>query len=122
FTKDGNVHATKAFCTDSAMWEIGGVAVPLRLIQTGKVRPINFARICLAVPHRHRTNYQDALCIHTDGLRNSWQNSEVMECMRGYEILSDILRKTSELVNITSYEILFEFLGINFKTPESILV
>jgi len=36
----------------------------------------------------------------------------------GYEILSEILRKKSELINVTSYETLFEFLGMNFKTPE----
>ncbi|KAH9176893.1 hypothetical protein EDB89DRAFT_1845635, partial [Lactarius sanguifluus] len=66
---------------------------------------------------------QDALGILTDGLRNGWQNSEDMERMRGCEILSDILRHMSEfkLINMTSYEILFEFLGINFKTPESIV-
>jgi len=61
FTKDGNVHATKAFCVDTAMWEIGGVAVPLRLIQLARVRPINFARICIIVLHRHRTNSQERL-------------------------------------------------------------
>jgi hypothetical protein len=37
FTKDGNVYATKAYCVDTAMWEIGGVAVALRLIQLAKV-------------------------------------------------------------------------------------
>ena len=37
FTRDGNVHATKAHCVDNAMWEIGGVAVALRLIQLAKV-------------------------------------------------------------------------------------
>jgi hypothetical protein len=37
FTKDGDVRATKAYCVDTAMWEIGGVAVPLRLIQLAKV-------------------------------------------------------------------------------------
>jgi hypothetical protein len=40
FIKDGNVHATKAHCIDTAMWEIGGVAVPLRLIQLAKVTPV----------------------------------------------------------------------------------
>jgi hypothetical protein len=37
FTKDGNVLTTKAHCVDTAMWEIGGVAVALRLIQLAKV-------------------------------------------------------------------------------------
>ncbi|KAH9006451.1 beach-domain-containing protein [Lactarius hatsudake] len=102
FTKDGNVHAMKAFCVDTAMWEIGGVSVPLRLIQLART------------PHE----LSRTLGILTDGLRNSWQNSEDMERMRGYEILSDILRNKSELINMTSYETLFEFLGMNFKTPD----
>jgi hypothetical protein len=37
FMKDGNIHPTKAHCIDTAMWEIGGVAVALRLIQLAKV-------------------------------------------------------------------------------------
>jgi hypothetical protein len=37
FTRDGNVYATRAYCVDTAMWEIGGVAVALRLIQLAKV-------------------------------------------------------------------------------------
>jgi hypothetical protein len=39
----------------------------------------------------------------------------------GYEILSEILRNKSELINTTSYETLFENLGMNFKTPESVV-
>ena len=39
FAKDGNVHPTKAYCIDTAMWEIGGVSVALRLIQLAKVMP-----------------------------------------------------------------------------------
>lgn len=37
FTKHGDVHPTKAYCIDTAMWEIGGVAVALRLTQLAKV-------------------------------------------------------------------------------------
>jgi hypothetical protein len=36
----------------------------------------------------------------------------------GYEILADMLRKKSQYINLTSYEIMFEFLGINARTPE----
>jgi hypothetical protein len=39
----------------------------------------------------------------------------------GYEILSEILRNKSGLINMTSYETLFETLGMNFKTPESVV-
>jgi hypothetical protein len=37
FTREGNVHPTKAYCIDTTIWEIGGVAVALRLIQLAKV-------------------------------------------------------------------------------------
>ena len=67
-------------------------------------------------------------------MRNSWQNSEDMEKLRmfrplypscllksrvgGYEILGDILRNKATLVNMTTFETLFEFFGLNFRAPE----
>lgn len=36
----------------------------------------------------------------------------------GYEILAAILRNKSHLINMTGFEILFEFLGLNFRSPE----
>ena len=72
----------------------------------------------------------------TDGLRNSWQNSEDMERLRtfscyvfvpsvthdlykgGYDVLADILRKKCHLINMTGFETLFEFMGMNFRSPE----
>lgn len=59
-----------------------------------------------------------ALGVLTDGLRTSWQNSEDMERLRGYDILANILRSKSQLINITGFETLFEFLGMNFRSPE----
>ncbi len=82
FAKDGNVHATKAYCVDTAMWEIGGVAVALRLIQLAKVMlssvSWNKSNHYKQTPHE----LSRTLGILTDGLRNSWQNSEDMERMR----------------------------------------
>jgi hypothetical protein len=73
----------------------------------------------------------------TDSLKNSWQNSEDMERLRqsispcvletqlivimsagGYEILANILRGKSQIINISGFETLFEFLGLNFRSPE----
>ncbi|KAI0067044.1 beach-domain-containing protein [Artomyces pyxidatus] len=102
FTKIGDVLSTRARCVDIAMWEIGGVAVPMRLVQLANT------------PHE----LSRTLGILTDGLRNNWQNSEDMERIRGYEILALILRNKSELINITSFETLFEFLGMNFRSPD----
>ncbi|KAG6865428.1 hypothetical protein C0991_002666 [Blastosporella zonata] len=56
-----------------------------------------------------------ALGVFVDGLKNSWQNSEDMERLRGYEILADILRSKAQLINVTGFETLFEFLGMNFR-------
>ena len=58
FAKDGNVHATKAYCIDTAMWEIGGVAVALRLIQLAKVIFDSVFSKCeyFQPLNRHRTN------------------------------------------------------------------
>ena len=62
FTKDGNVHATKAYCVDTAMWEIGGVAVALRLVQLAKVMlNFYFLAIGLIIVNRHRTNSLERL-------------------------------------------------------------
>ena len=78
-----------------------------------------------------------ALGVLTDGLRNSWQNSEDMERLRkprcsdhkryltsfptgGYDILADTLRRKCQLINMTGFETLFEFLGMNFRSPESV--
>jgi hypothetical protein len=81
------------------------------------------------------------LGVLTDGLKNSWQNSEDMERLResispcgtqihlivvimgagGYEILADILRGKSQMINISGFETLFEFLGLNFRSPEYVI-
>lgn len=36
----------------------------------------------------------------------------------GYEILADILRGKTQMINISGFETLFEFLGLNFRSPE----
>ncbi|OJT13456.1 Beige protein -like protein [Trametes pubescens] len=99
---DGDVFIARCNGLDLAMWEIGGAAVSLRLVQLAN-NPHEVSR---------------ALGVLTDGLRNGWQNSEDMERLRGYDILADILRKKCQLINMTGFETLFEFLGMNFKSPD----
>ncbi|KAI0029515.1 beach-domain-containing protein [Vararia minispora EC-137] len=106
FSKEGDVAYAQARCIDSAMWQVGGVAVALKLVQ-----------LASTTHELSRT-----LGILLDSLRASWQNSEDMERMRGYEILSSILRKKSQLINVTAYETLFEFIGMNFRIPESSII
>ncbi len=64
--KDHDIFLARCNGLDLAMWEIGGAAVALRLVQLAQ-NPHELSR---------------ALGILTDGLRNSWQNSEDMEQLR----------------------------------------
>ncbi|THV04025.1 beach-domain-containing protein [Dendrothele bispora CBS 962.96] len=102
FTVSGDVYMVKVECLDMALWKIGGIAVALRLVQVANT------------PHETSRS----LSVLTDGLKNSWQNSEDMERLRGYEILADILRSKASMINMTSFETIFEFLGINFRSPD----
>ncbi|KAF9006328.1 hypothetical protein BDZ89DRAFT_1144797 [Hymenopellis radicata] len=67
---------------------------------------------------KSRHEISRTLSILTDCIRNSWENSEDMERLRGYEILTDILRSKAQMINMTSFETLFESIGLNFRTPE----
>ncbi|KIM43842.1 hypothetical protein M413DRAFT_26133 [Hebeloma cylindrosporum] len=98
----GDVFVVKAESLDVALWKIGGAAVGLRLVQLASTS--------------HELSR--TLGILTDGLKNSWQNSEDMERLRGYDILGDILRIKAQMINLTAFETLFEFLGVNFNSPE----
>ncbi|KAK0199746.1 beach-domain-containing protein [Desarmillaria ectypa] len=98
----GDIIVVKTACLDMSLWKIGGAAVPLHVLQVAKT------------PHE----ISRALSILMDGLRNSWQNSEDMERLRGYDILTDILRSKAEMINMTSFETIFEALGLNFRSPE----
>ncbi|KAJ7143646.1 beach-domain-containing protein [Mycena filopes] len=102
FVVRGDVFIVKAACLDTSLWKIGGAAVPLRLLQVANT------------PHE----VSRALGVLVDGLRNSWQNSEDMERLRGYEILANVLRPKAQMVNMTGFETIFEFLGFNFRSPE----
>ncbi|KAG6877946.1 hypothetical protein C0993_001804 [Termitomyces sp. T159_Od127] len=99
FKYEGDVFVVKAACLDTALWKVGGAAVVLRLVQVANTQ--------------HEVSR--ALGVLSDGLRNSWQNSEDMEKLRGYEILADILRSKAQLINVSGFETLFEFLGMNFR-------
>lgn len=59
FTKEGDVRPSKVYRVDTAMWEIGGVAVPLRLIQVAKVTLVSILRICLIIPNRPHMNSRE---------------------------------------------------------------
>lgn len=102
FQMHGDAFVVKAACLDVALWKIGGVPVPLKLVQLANTT--------------HELSR--AVGVLTDGVANSWQNSDDMERWRGYEVLADMLRSKAHLINITSFETLFEFLGLSFRSPE----
>ena len=138
----GNIFPAQARCLDMALWKVGGTAIALRLVQIADVSVwlLFDAWDSLFVISQSPHEISRALGILTDGLRNNWQNSEDMERLRkfnigynnpvfyskihsffftgGYDILANILRGKSQIINMTGFETLFEFLGLNFRTPE----
>ncbi|KAH7890525.1 hypothetical protein F5I97DRAFT_1922982 [Phlebopus sp. FC_14] len=101
-TVHGDVLSILCQSLDLALWSIGGARLVLRLVSLAET------------PHE----LSRAMTIFCDALRNSWQNSEDMERISGYDALSSILWQKSRLINITSFEILFEFLGLSFRSPD----
>ncbi|KAG1855169.1 hypothetical protein DFJ58DRAFT_716258 [Suillus subalutaceus] len=98
----GDVFTICCQTMDLAVWKIGGAALLLRLVALAQT------------PHE----LSRALSVFSDCLRNSWQNSDDMERLHGYDVLASTLRARSHLINMTSFEILFEFLGLNFRSPD----
>ena len=82
----GDTFVVKAENLDDSFWKCGGAAVGLRLVDLAGVSVFLFI-------HKTRPNRLSAcqtphelsrsLGILTDGLKNSWQNSEDMERMSG---------------------------------------
>ncbi|KAJ3818015.1 beach-domain-containing protein [Lentinula raphanica] len=102
FVMHGDVYFVKAKTMDSALFRVGGVGIALKLVGAAKTS--------------HELSR--ALGVFTDGIKNSWQNSEDVERLRGYDILADILRSKAGMINMTSFETIFEFLGMNFRCPD----
>ncbi|KIJ62307.1 hypothetical protein HYDPIDRAFT_30564 [Hydnomerulius pinastri MD-312] len=98
----GDVLAIPCQPLDLALWSIGGARLTLRLVSLAETQ--------------HELSR--AITIHCDSLRNCWQNSEDMERIAGYDALASILRQKSRLINMTSFETLFEFLGLSFRSPD----
>ncbi|KAF8547687.1 beach-domain-containing protein [Imleria badia] len=86
-----------------ALWSIGGAQLVLCLVS-------------LAETSHELSRTIAILC---DSLRNCWENSEDMERVAGYDVLANILYQKSHLVNMTTFEILFEFLGLSFRSPDT---
>ncbi|KAI6038492.1 hypothetical protein EDC04DRAFT_2868311 [Pisolithus marmoratus] len=99
----GNICVVSRQPFDVTLWRIGGVQLALRLVH-------------LAQTQHELSRTISILC---DCIRGSWQNSEEMERIAGYDALADILRSKGHLINMTSFETLFEFLGLNFRSADT---
>lgn len=83
----GDVYVVQAESLDVALWKIGGAAVGMRLVQLASVCHLPQGS---PGPYADDGHIQTAhelsrtLGILTDGLKNSWQNSEDMERLRVY--------------------------------------
>ncbi|KAI6121096.1 hypothetical protein F5141DRAFT_1210770 [Pisolithus sp. B1] len=99
----GNVCVVSRQPFDVTLWKIGGVRLTLHLV------------------HQAQTQHElsRTISILCDSLHNSWQNSEEMEKIAGYDALASILRSKGLLINMTSFETLFEFLGLSFRSPDT---
>ncbi|KAG2346496.1 beach-domain-containing protein [Suillus weaverae] len=102
FVTRGDVFTVCCQSLDLAVWRISGAALLLRLVALAQT------------PHE----LSRALSVFSDCLRNSWQNSDDMERLHGYDVLASMLRARSHLINMTSFETLFEFLGLDFRSPD----
>ncbi|KIK98640.1 hypothetical protein PAXRUDRAFT_823685 [Paxillus rubicundulus Ve08.2h10] len=98
----GDVLAIPCQALDLALWSIGGAQLTLRLVSLAET------------PHE----LSRTISILCDSLHNCWQNSEDMERVAGYDVLAGILCQKSRLINMTSFETLFEFLGLSFRSPD----
>ncbi|KIY47744.1 beach-domain-containing protein [Fistulina hepatica ATCC 64428] len=102
WSMEGNVMFIDSSTLDITISKLDGPIIGLGLMQLTKT------------PHE----LSRSLGIFTDILRNSWQNSDDIERLNGYDILADILRRKAFLINMTTFETMFEFLGVNFRSPE----
>jgi hypothetical protein len=98
----GDVAIVKPQCLDVSVWKIGGAAIPLRLVELSQN------------PH----DLANSASVLLDSLRTSWQNSEDMERIHGYEILALTLRAKSSIIDIYTFNAVFDFLGIDSGHPE----
>ncbi|KAN0082499.1 hypothetical protein V8E55_008294 [Tylopilus felleus] len=87
---------------DLSLWSIGGAQLVLCLVSLAETSH----------------DLSRTIAILCDSLRNCWKNSEDMERIAGYDVLASILYQKSRLINMTAFEILFEFLGLNFRSPD----
>ncbi|KAF7792655.1 hypothetical protein EIP86_003752 [Pleurotus ostreatoroseus] len=103
---EGDVVAVRNVSLDVSIWRLGGSAVPLRLVQlaTVRIRPPFDLFLSLMI-FRLRMDFR----VHSASLLAAYATAGKTQ-----KTWSD----SSDLINLTSFETLFEFLGLNFRSPD----
>ncbi|KAG8984948.1 hypothetical protein FRB94_005904 [Tulasnella sp. JGI-2019a] len=99
----GNANVLALGSLEAAMWRLGGATIPLELV-------------ALADNERDLAH---AIAVLDSSIGTSWQNSEDMERIHGYDILMAILRRKIHLINLQTFHLLFKILGIDYGDPEN---
>ncbi|KDN41354.1 hypothetical protein RSAG8_07469, partial [Rhizoctonia solani AG-8 WAC10335] len=102
----GDVVKCEVVGTDEALRRVGGAAVGLGFVQRAETTEM----------------LHESICVLLNAVRTNWRVLEDMESLSGYEVLAQLLYEKAGLVSVDIFNSLFEFLGLDFKTPSKSVV
>jgi len=129
----GDVVCANPQCLDVSLWQVGGPAVTLRLVELAEVRRI-LATLCVADQYldsprplhyslhplrwpTHKLAKLGGHGTHEYGYSSRARKACAHMTAGGYEILAAILRQKAQMISMSSYRILMEFVGVDFGHP-----
>ncbi|KAJ1300253.1 hypothetical protein OPQ81_005082 [Rhizoctonia solani] len=102
----GDVVKCEVVGTDEALRRVGGAAVGLGFVQRAETTEM----------------LHESVCVLLNAVRTNWRVLEDMESLSGYEVLAHLLYEKAGLISVDIFNSLFEFLGLDFKTPSKSVV
>ncbi|KAG9085009.1 hypothetical protein FRC06_003772 [Ceratobasidium sp. 370] len=102
----GDVRMFEVGCVDEALRRVGGAAVGLGLVQRAETPEM----------------LHESVCVLINGVRTNWRLLEDMESLSGYEVLGHLLTEKAGMVSLDLFNVLFEHMGLDFKTPSKSVV
>ncbi|KAF8749643.1 Beach protein [Rhizoctonia solani] len=106
----GDVVKCEVVGTDEALRRVGGAAVGLGFVQRAETTEM----------------LHESICVLLNSVRTNWRVLEDMGksmCVpTGYEVLAQLLYEKAGLISVDIFQSLFEFLGVDFKTPSKSVV
>ncbi|CAE6467269.1 unnamed protein product [Rhizoctonia solani] len=102
----GDVVKCEVVGTDEALRRVGGAAVGLGFVQRAETTEM----------------LHESICVLLNSVRTNWRVLEDMESLSGYEVLAQLLYEKAGLISVDIFNSLFEFLGLDFKTPSKSVV